>query len=137
MSRVSARVDGRWSHAEWVPLGSAACFLLVLIAGCQKKESAPEIISLEGTVQKVELKSDGAGEITVEYYNEKQKQQQIGVGIVDRQTDIRVNGASATLADVRVGDRVRGDVRVAKVKNTTVQTVVKIQIDRAAPPPGE
>lgn len=137
MNRVSSRINVQEIHAAWVRVARAACFVLAMIAGCEKKESAPEIISLEGTVQKVELKSDGAGEITVEYYNEKQKQQQIGVGIVDRQTDIRVNGAGATLADVRVGDRVRGDVRVAKVKNSTVQTVVKIQIDRAVSPPGE
>ena len=98
--------------------------------GCGEKEPQAEIISLEGKVEKIERTSDTTGKITVAYFSEKQKVEVIGTGQVTKETEIMIDGAAATLKDLREGERVRGDVRVEKKGGKKVQSVLKIQVDR-------
>jgi hypothetical protein len=105
--------------------------LLLPLGGCGEKESAPELVTLEGKIEKIERTSDKAGKVTVVYYNERQKQEMTGSGSVTAETEIMIDGAVATLADLREGERVRGDVRVEKKGGKKIQTIVKIVADRA------
>ena len=101
-----------------------------LIGGCGEKEQPAEIISLEGKIEKIERASDTTGKITVAYFSEKQKQEITGAGQVTKETEIMIDGAAATLKDLRDGDRVRGEVRVDKKGEKRVQTVLKIHVER-------
>src|SRR3989304_1143574 len=88
--------------------------LPVLGGGCGEKQQQAEIISLEGKVEKIERTSDNTGKITVVYISDKQKQEMTGTAQVTKETEIMIDGAAATLKDLREGERVRGDVRVEK-----------------------
>src|SRR3990172_4553002 len=104
--------------------------LPVLCGGCGEKQPQAEIISLEGKVEKIERTSDTTGKITVAYFSEKQKQEIHGTAQVTKETEIMIDGAAATLKDLREGERVRGDVRVEKKGGKKEQSVLKIQVDR-------
>ena len=91
----------------------------------------PEVFSLEGRIEKIERQSDNTGKITVVYYSEKQKMEVPGTGQVTKETEIMIDGAVATLKDLRDGERVRGEVRVDKKDGKKAQTVLKIYAERA------
>lgn len=105
----------------------------MVCGGCKKKDPDFDVISLEGKVEKIELSDTGTGFITLVYFSEKHGQEMVGKGKVTAETEILINGAAAKLSDVRVGDRVRGEVRVDKAGDEKKQTALKIYIDRAKP----
>ena len=118
-------------------LGRSLCHRVILLAwlpllcgGCGEKEQQAEIITLEGKVAKIDRTSDTTGKITVLYFSEKQKQDVTGMAQVVKETEIMIDGAAATLKDLREGDHVRGEVRVDKQGGKRVQTVVKAHVDR-------
>lgn len=106
---------------------------LWLLPGCADKKPEVEIVSLEGKITRLERTSDTAGTIGVLYYSEKQKQEIMGLGEVTGETEIMINGAIARLADLKEGDRVRGEVRVVKHKGERKTTALKIYVDRPTP----
>jgi len=115
-----------------LPLQALIIAVLVLpISSCAEKESAPELITLEGKIEKIERTTDKTGKVTVVYYNERQKREMTGSGSVTAETEIMIDGAVGTLADLREGERVRGEVRVEKKSGKKLQTIVKIVADRA------
>lgn len=107
--------------------------IFVLCGGCKKKEPDFDVISLEGKIEKIERTDEETGRITLLYKSEKRVQELTGTGEVNAETEIMINGAAAKLADIRVGDRVRGEVRVDKKGNQKTLTALKIHIDRARP----
>lgn len=119
----------RLDHAAW---GLWALSLL-LASGCRNDKPGFEVIALEGKIETIDIRSDGTGEISVLYYSEKQKEEIIGTGLVTPETEILINGAVARLADLREGDRVRGQVRVEKKGKERKQIALKIYVDRAIP----
>ena len=115
------------------PLRHGVVFLAsfpLLCGGCGEKEQQAEIITLEGKVAKIDRTSDTTGKITVLYFSEKQKQDMTGTAQVTKETEIMIDGAAATLKDLREGDHVRGEVRVDKRGGKKVQTIVKMHVDR-------
>lgn len=128
----SRAVAAREKTIVSLPLHALTAMALLLpLAGCGDKEPAPELVTLEGKIEKIERTSDKAGKITVVYYNERQKQEMTGSGSVTAETEIMIDGAVGTLADLREGERVRGEVRVEKKGGKKLQTIVKIVADRA------
>lgn len=121
------------------------CLGLILVAavlaagGCRDQKPSVSIVPLEGKVEKVDAKPDGTGTITILYFNEKQGQDITATGDVLKETEIMINGAIASLADVKVGERVRGEVKIEKVGEVRKHTALKINIDRAlgAAPAGD
>ena len=103
----------------------------VVLPGCSKKEPAFEIVTLEGKIEEIDVTSESSGEITVLYYSEKNKQEMIRSGLVNKETEIMINGAIAKLTDLREGDRIRGEVRVDKKNKQKTPTALKIYVDRA------
>ena len=110
--------------------------LLGLPQGCSERERHSEVVPLEGKIEKVDAKADGTGEIAVSYFSEKQNQEIVGTGQVTRETEIMINGVVSRLSDLRLGERIRGDVRVEKQGNERRQIVLKIYADRAVTEPG-
>lgn len=117
--------------AVFVPLLAGWLFAL---PGCGDDKPSFEVLSLEGRVEEVDLKG---GTVSVEYYNEKKKENVIGTGQVTDETEIMINGVLATLADLRVGDRVAGQVRVEKKGQAQTQIAMKIHVTRPKPVGGD
>lgn len=111
---------------------------LFWVSGCRQEKPSMSIIPLEGKVEKVEARPDGTGTITILYFNEKKGQEVADKGEVTKETEIMINGAVASLADIKIGERVRGEVKVEKVGEERRHTALKINIDRAmaTPPAG-
>ena len=121
------------SRKSIATMGIPVLTVLMVCGGCQKKAPAFEVISLKGKVEKIERRDANSGRITMSYYSEKHGKDMMGEGEVTAETEIMINGAAAKLADVREGDRVRGEVRVEKKGDRKYQTAIKIYIDRAKP----
>ena len=106
--------------------------VVVFGLGCRDKKPASEILTLEGTVEKVTAKADGTGEIVVRYYSQKHLKEVEGVGLVNTETRIEVNGKTVSLAEIKPGEPVTGEVRVERTGKTKRLIVLRIQVDRAA-----
>jgi len=78
----------------------------------------------------MDLGPDGTGQITVSYHSEKQGQEIVGTARITTETEVMIDGAVATAKEIKVGERVRGDVRVDKKGDARIQTVLKIYVDR-------
>lgn len=100
-----------------------------LLPGCSEKKPTEEIITLEGKIEKIDVRSDGTGKITV-VYRDKKDVEMAGIGEVTAETEIMINGALAKLSELKVGERVRGQVRVTKHNNERKQVVLKITAER-------
>ena len=109
---------------------------VVLVAGttgCRRNDDSIKVQTLEGKVEEIRVNPDGTGEISVLYFSEKQGQEVLGTGQVTSETEILINGAIASLRDIQVGERVRGEVRIEKKGGEKVQTALKIHVDRPRP----
>lgn len=106
---------------------------LVLLDGCKKNEESFKVQSLQGKVERIEINPDGTGKITVLYFSEKDHQEITGTGLVTKETEILINGSVAALTDIREGEHIRGEVRIAKKGDERIQVALKIYIDRAKP----
>jgi redox-regulated HSP33 family molecular chaperone len=111
-------------------LGLFLSAIVLLGSGCRDKKPSSEVLTLEGTVEKVTAKADGTGEIVVRYYSEKHQKELEGVGRVTRETQILVNGQAASLSDIKPGEPVTGKVRVEKKGKVKNLTVLEVQVDR-------
>ena len=100
--------------------------------GCRDEKPTSEVLTLEGTVEKVTAKADGTGEIVVRYYSQKRLKEVEGVALVTKETRIEVNGKTVPLAEIKPGEPVTGEVRVERTGKTKRLIVLRIQVDRAA-----
>lgn len=128
-----ARVrNGRPGHrAVW--LGGVLVLGVILGTGCSKEDDSYDVLQLAGKVEELEVNPDGTGSITVLYYSERQQQDVLGTGEVTPETEIVINGVVGKLEDVRLGEQVRGEVRVEKDGDARRQIALKIYVDRAEP----
>lgn len=95
--------------------------------GCSEKHDQPAPLSLTGKVVAVDLKRKT---ISVEYDHPKLQTKQVDTAVVTDATEIQVNGVLAGLADVRVGEHVRGEVMVEGKGEQRKMRVLKMEIDR-------
>lgn len=109
--------------------------LVLLLSGltCRQEDASVEVVPLVGKVEKIDARPDGTGELVIAYFSERHNQEISGVGQVTKETEIMINGATATLADVRLGEQVRGEVRVEKKGKERKRIALKIYVDRPAP----
>jgi hypothetical protein len=103
-----------------------------LLSGCRKAEEEFSIVPLEGTIESIRPASDGAGEITV-VYTDRHGREGRGTGRVTPETDIMINGAAGKLKYLRVGERVRGEVRIRRRGQDRDPIALRIHVERAAP----
>ncbi len=118
------------------PTSKTAVLALVLTTialsatGCSKKDDGPMVMTLEGKVERLDLKANGTGELTVLYFSEKRNQDVAGTASITPETEVLIDGVVATAKEIRIGERIRGDVRVDKKGDKKTQTVVKIYVNR-------
>ncbi len=106
---------------------------LMAMPGCRKQDPGFEVVTLDGRIEKIERTSDDTGKITVSYYSKKQEQEITGTGAVTENTEIMINGAIATLRDLREGERIRGEVRIEGKGDRKERIILKIIVDRPRP----
>ncbi len=106
---------------------------LLLVTGCREKDKGPEILDIEGQITRVIAHDDGTGEIVATFHSLKQNKEIEGVALVTAETKILINDKPATLADLREGERIRGQIRAEKVGKTRQYTALTIHADRALP----
>lgn len=105
---------------------------VTLFPACRKRDDGFQVVTIEGTIDKITLTSEETGEITVRY-TDKSMREVRGTALVTQETEIMIGGAVAKLKDVREGERVRGEVRVERTRRRTTRTALKIYVDRAQP----
>lgn len=107
---------------------------LLLAAGCKQKDAEFEVLSLSGTIEKIEpnTQDQDTGRIAVRYRTEKRPDEQVGHGQITRETEIIINGALAKLGDLKTGETIRAEVRVQKGAEGQTPFVLRIRVDRAA-----
>jgi hypothetical protein len=106
---------------------AAAVLAFGLSAGCAKDSERPEYDQISGVVASIDKSS---GEVTMSYFSEKhQKQVQIR-GKLAPEAEILVDGATARLEDVRVGDRVKVRGRVEKKDSDRNWVALNVEISR-------
>ena len=121
----------RWNVVQRIfPLMLLA---VITCGGCSDDTDRFKVIPLEGRIEKITLKPDGTGAITVRYYSDKHRQEVVGEGRVAKETEILINGVVANLKDLREGDRIRGQVRVEKKRGLSERIALKIIVHRPKP----
>ncbi len=122
----------RSNRFTWI----AGCMAAALVGGggCRQKQEPPKIVPLEGRTVSVK---PNRGEITVSYYSEKYEKDITATGVVTDETEIRINGVLATLADIREGELVKGEVRLESSGDQKRMVALSIIVERAEPKPPE
>jgi len=114
-------------------LWNALIVLVVLTSsgGCRQKEESPQTLKLDGKIEKITAQADGTGEITINYFSKKHNKTAEGVGEVTAETRILINDKPGTITDLRVGERVYGEVLVRKNGEEKRMIALEIHVDRA------
>jgi hypothetical protein len=94
--------------------------------GCQQRDK-PKVIFLEGVVEKVDPVRKFA---VVRFLSEKHGSEQTEAVLVTAETEILIDGALASLADVVVGEHAQGYVRETNYFEQTVYTALRVRISR-------
>ena len=120
---------------------SAALFALVMVAGallsgCGKDENEVKYHRREGRVAAINQET---GVFEGWFYSKKQKQEIKLPGRLDPNVEILINGATATVADVRIDDKVTVTVREVKRSGQSEFIATKVEVIRplAEPVPAE
>lgn len=102
--------------------------LIVSIHGCRKEDREPEIRSVEGVIQNLDLANS---RITLRFYNERHKRYVTVTGQATPETEIEINGVIATLQDLRIGERITAEGLV-KGKGDNLEVIARtITVQRA------
>lgn len=111
-------------HLLLVP---AVC--LGLTAGACK-DDAPDFktLTLSGTVEKIDLANH---RVQISFYSEKHGRKLTQEAAVGDRTEVFINGISARLEDVKVGEHADGEVIVTKKGEERVKTISKVHIRRS------
>lgn len=107
------------------------CVWVSLIGGCSDDKPRVEVLTIEGTIEEIDAAKDGTGNVKVSYFSPKRQEEIIGTGLVTKETEIQINGAVSTINDIRVGDRVRSEIRVEKKNGKRSLIALKVYVDRA------
>ena len=118
------------SYVGLLPL-PLVCLCLSFAGGCSDDKPSVEVLTIEGTIEQINAGSDGTGNVKVAYYSPKRQEEVVGTGLVTKETEIQINGAVATINDLRAGDRVRSEIRVEKKGANRNLVALKVCVDRA------
>ncbi len=104
-----------------------AAFAVCLLCGCGKDSELPEYDQISGTVASID-KSSGA--VSMSYFSEKHNKQMELRGVLSPEAEIFINGVTATVDDVRIGDSVKVVGRVDKRDSERTWVALKVEISR-------
>jgi hypothetical protein len=98
--------------------------------GCGQDSELPEYDQVSGRVSSIDKAS---GEVAMSYHSEKHQKEIELRGRLAPEAEIFINGVTARLDDVRIGDRVKVLGRVEKRADERNWVALKVEIDRRAP----
>jgi hypothetical protein len=100
-----------------------------LVSGCGKDKNEPKYYTREGRVADINQET---GVFEGWFYSHKQKQEIRLPGRLDPNVEVLINGATATVADVRIDDEVM--VTVRKIKHDGESEFVATRVEVIRPP---
>lgn len=106
---------------------TAIVLACLTVAGCSKDSDEPKYRELKGKVSSIDPTT---GQVGMTYYNEKRKTEQALVGKLAPDAEILIDGATATLADVRIDDEVVVTGRVEKRDGEPQLVATQVRIQR-------
>jgi hypothetical protein len=101
---------------------------LATLVGCQNKPSAPKIHLLKGRVTKIDTTS---GVVTGMFWNKQNKEMELS-GKLAPDAEIIIDGRTATLANVEIGDDVEVEGYEEKQGESSNLIAKKVTIRRSA-----
>jgi len=110
-----------------VGLALGAVFAACLAVGCGKDSELPEYDQIAGKVASIDKSS---GEVSMSYHSEKHDKQMELRGMLSPEAEIFINGVTATLDDVHIGDEVKVLGRVEKKDGDRNWVALKVEITR-------
>ncbi|HPD28934.1 MAG TPA: hypothetical protein PLL20_02985 [Phycisphaerae bacterium] len=110
--------------AFWLLFGA------LLAGGCGEDSELPEYDQISGKVTRIEKTS---GEVSMSYFSEKHRKPVEIHGRLSPEAEIFIDGVTASLDDVRIGDRVKVLGRVEKREGERNLVALKVEIDRREP----
>ena len=109
----------------------ALCTLVItagpLVIGCGKDKDEPEYHTRNGRVAAINQET---GVFEGWFYSRKQKREIKLPGRLDPNVEILINGATATVADVRVDDQVKVTVREVKHGGLSEFIATRVEVTR-------
>jgi hypothetical protein len=108
--------------------GMTAIVAISTLAGCQNKPSAPKIHLLKGRVTKIDAAS---GVVTGMFWNKQNKEMELS-GKLAPDAEIMIDGRTATLADVEIGDELEVEGLEEKQGESSNLIAKKVRIRRSA-----
>jgi hypothetical protein len=127
MDREGALMNSRNPMPVGLVLGAA--FAVCLAGGCGEDSELPEYDQISGRVSNIDKAS---GEVAMSYHSEKHQKDMELRGRLAPEAEIFINGVTARLDDVQVGDQVRVLGRVEKRESERNWVALKVEIDRRA-----
>lgn len=107
---------------------TTAIVAISTLVGCQNKPSAPKIHLLKGRVTKIDAAS---GVVTGMFWNKQNKEMELS-GKLAPDAEIMIDGRTATLADVEIGDEVEVEGLEEKQGESSNLIAKKVRIRRSA-----
>lgn len=105
----------------------AVGWAICLAVGCGKDSESPEYDQISGRVAGIDKST---GEVSMSYHSEKHNKQMELRGMLSPEAEIFINGATATLDDVYIGDAVKVVGRVEKRDGERNWVALKVEITR-------
>lgn len=121
---MTTRSSTAVNFALWTLLGG------VLAIGCGQDSELPEYDQITGEVASIDKAS---GEVSMSYFSEKHRKNVEIRGRLAPEAEIFIDGVTARLDDVRIGDRVKVLGRVEKREGERNLVALKVEIDRREP----
>jgi len=109
------------------PLALAAIVVISLLAGCSKDKERSKILQRPGRVASIDTQT---GIVEMWTYSPKQKKEIKIPGTLDPNVEIMINGATASLADVNIDDKVMVTGRVIKTDGESKFMALKVEVTR-------
>ncbi|MHC5109212.1 MAG: hypothetical protein ACYTHJ_04970 [Planctomycetota bacterium] len=108
--------------------------VMACLTGCKENKPEVEVLTLNNAkIEKINLKTETTGTLQVSFYSEKHRQDIVDEGEVTGETEILIDGAQATLKQLRVGERISGEVRIERKGKEKRRLAVRIVADRPKP----
>lgn len=117
------RVNRSW-------LGISAIFAAgAFPAACRPLEPPPAVLGIEGIIEHIRRLPDGSAEITL-IFSDRHGAAIRGVGTLTAETEIMINGIVAGAEQLRIGERIRGYVRMDQVDGERKLVAMRLHAER-------
>lgn len=116
------------TRSKFIFISITAIAIVATISGCQNKPNAPKVHLLKGRVTKIDASS---GVVTGMFWNKQNKEMELS-GKLAPDAEIMIDGRTASLSEVEIGDDVEVEGYEEKVGESSNLIAKKVRIRRSA-----